>query len=48
MKLVIKVKPPKGRVAHRPTKVEPERVRYNRKRGKQVVRQEVKAEGEAN
>ena len=48
MKLVIKVKLPKGRVAHRPTKVEPERARYDRKRGKQAVRQELKAEGGAN
>jgi len=44
MKLVIKVKPLKRRVAHRPTKVEPQRVRYDRKRAKQSALKESKAE----
>ncbi|MBI2883108.1 MAG: hypothetical protein HYY11_04265 [Candidatus Methylomirabilis oxyfera] len=44
MKLTIMVKPPKGRVPHRPTKVEPERARYDRKRGKQAIREESKGE----
>jgi len=48
MKLVIKLKAPKGRVPHRPTKVEPKRARYVRKRGKQAIREELKAEGEIN
>ncbi|MDE2181276.1 MAG: hypothetical protein KGJ40_10595 [candidate division NC10 bacterium] len=48
MKLVIRVKPPKGRVPHRATKVEPQRVRYDRKRGKQAMRDELKTEGEVN
>ncbi|MCZ7626991.1 MAG: hypothetical protein M5R38_15585 [Candidatus Methylomirabilis sp.] len=45
MKLVIKVKAPKGRVAHRPTRVEPQRVRYDRKRAKQAVLKALKTEG---
>lgn len=48
MKLVIKVKPPRGRVAHRPTKVESQRVRYDRKRAKQSVVKELKAADESN
>ncbi len=48
MKLAIKVKPPKGRVPHRPTKVEPERARYDRKRGKQAILKELKTEGETH
>jgi hypothetical protein len=44
MKLVIRVKPPKRRVVHRPTKVEPQRSRYDRKRGKQAIREELKGE----
>jgi hypothetical protein len=48
MKLVINVKPPKRRTPHRPTKVEPKRARYNRKRGMQAIRDELKAEGEIN
>jgi len=48
MKLVIKVKPPKGRVAHRPTKVEPQRVLYDRKRAKQSALKELKAGDESN
>ncbi|MDE2483962.1 MAG: hypothetical protein KGL32_01750 [candidate division NC10 bacterium] len=48
MKLVIRVKPPKGRVPHRATKVEPQRVRYDRKRAKQSVLKELKAEGKAD
>ncbi|HWQ70466.1 MAG TPA: hypothetical protein VN494_11055 [Patescibacteria group bacterium] len=46
MKLVIKVKPPKGRAPHRPTKVASKRARYDRKRGRQAIREELKAEGE--
>jgi hypothetical protein len=48
MKLVIKVKPPKRRAPHRPTKVEPKRARYDRKHGKQAVRDELKTGGEIN
>lgn len=48
MKLVIKVKRPKGRIAHRPTKVESQRVRYDRKRVKQSVVKELKAADESN
>jgi hypothetical protein len=48
MKLAIKVKLPKGRVPHRPTKVEPERARYDRKRGKQAILKELKTEGETH
>lgn len=48
MKLVIRLKPPKRRAPHRPTKVEPKRARYERKRGKQAMRDELKAEGEIN
>ncbi len=48
MKLVIKVKAPKGRVPHRPTKVEPKQARYDRKRGKLAIREELKTEGETN
>jgi hypothetical protein len=48
MKLVIRVKPPKRRVVHRPTKVESKRVRYDRKRGRQAIREELKAEGGTN
>ncbi|MBZ0169073.1 hypothetical protein MELA_02194 [Candidatus Methylomirabilis lanthanidiphila] len=48
MRLVIRVKPPKRRAPHRPTKTEPQRVRYDRKRAKQSVREEVKAEGKAD
>jgi hypothetical protein len=44
MKLVIKVKPPKGRAPHRPTKVEPQRVRYDRKRAKRSAWEELKEE----
>lgn len=46
MKLVIKRKPPKGRVPHRPTKVESLRVRYDRKKAKEAIREERKAAGE--
>ena len=56
MKLVISLKPPKRRVPHRPTKVEPPRVRYDRKRAKQSALEELKpvldsdlgAEGKTN
>ncbi len=48
MKLVIKVKPPKGRIAHRPTKVEPEQVRYDRKRAKEAVLKELKSADKNN
>ena len=48
MKLVIRLKPPKRRVPHRPTKVETPRVRYDRKRAKQSIREELKTEGKAN
>lgn len=48
MKLAIRVKLPKGRVPHRPTKVEPERARYDRKRGKQAILKELKVEDKAN
>lgn len=48
MKLVIKVKTPKRRVPHRPTKMEPQRVRYDRKRAKRSVLKELKAEGKCN
>ncbi len=48
MKLVIRLKPPKRRAPHRPTKVEPQRVRYDRKRAKRAVLEEVKEEGKAN
>jgi len=46
MKLVIKRKLPKRRIPHRPTKVQPLKVRYERKRAKQSIRQELKTEGE--
>lgn len=42
MKLVIRLKLPKGRAPHRPTQVEPQRVHYDRKRAKQSVREELK------
>ncbi|GEM_PF-2011489 len=45
MKLVIKLKPPKRRAPHRPTKVEPQQVRYDRKRAKRSVREELKGDG---
>jgi hypothetical protein len=48
MKLAIKVKPPKGRVPHRPTKVERKTIRYDRKRGKHAIREELKTEGGTN
>jgi hypothetical protein len=47
MKLVIKRKLPKRRAPHRPTKVERLRVRYDRKRAKRSVQEDLKAEGEA-
>jgi len=49
-KLVIPRRLPKGRVPHRPTKVETPKTRYDRRRGKQqadrVVREEGGTEGE--
>lgn len=45
MKLVIRLKPPKRRAPHRPTKVEPQLVRYDRKRAKRSVREELKGDG---
>lgn len=44
MKLVIRLKPPKRRAPHRPTKVVPQRIRYDRKRAKQAVQEELKRE----
>ena len=44
MKLVIRLKPPKRRVPHRPTKAELPQVRYDRKRVKQSVLEELKGE----
>jgi hypothetical protein len=46
MKLVIKRKLPKRRTPHRPTKAEPLKVRYDRKKTKQSLREEVMAERE--
>ena len=46
MKLAIKRKLPKGRVPHRPTKVQPPKVRYERKKAKQSMRKELKTKGE--
>jgi len=46
MKLVIKRKLPKRRIAHRPTKVEVPRVRYDRKREKQALREQAQGESE--
>ena len=45
MKLVIRLKLPKRRAPHRPTKVEQQRVRYDRKRVKRSVREELKGDG---
>ena len=47
MKIVVKRRLPKGRVPHRPTKVVPVKVRYDRKRAKRSVRGEMKADDEA-
>lgn len=44
MKLTIKLKPPKRRAPHRPTKVESQRVRYDRKRAKQSAQEELSRE----
>ncbi len=44
MKLTIKLTPPKRRAPIRPTKVEPQGVRYDRKRVKRSVREELKTE----
>ncbi len=44
MKVVLKRRLPKGRVPHRPTKVVPVKVRYDRKRAKRSVRDQLKAE----
>jgi hypothetical protein len=48
MKLAIKVKLPKGRVPHRPTKVERKTIRYDRKRGKQAILKALKTEDETH
>jgi hypothetical protein len=46
MKLVVKRRLPKGRVPHRPTKAEPQKVRYDRKTAKQVILRELQGEAE--
>ncbi len=48
MKLVIKRRLPKRRVPHRPTKVVSVKVRYDRKRAKRSVGEEMKADDEAS
>jgi hypothetical protein len=48
MKLVIRRRLPKRRVPHRPTKVVPVKVRYDRKRAKRSVGEEMKADDEAS
>jgi hypothetical protein len=47
MKVVIRRKVPKGRVPHRPTKVERLKVRYDRKQAKQSVRKELREDDKA-
>ena len=44
MKLTIKRKPPKRRIPHRPTKVESLKVRYERTKVKQAIREELRGE----
>lgn len=44
-KLVIPRRLPKGRVPHRPTKVETPKTRYDRRRGKQEADRVVREEG---
>lgn len=46
MKLVIKRRLPKKRAPHRPTKVERVKVRYDRKRSKKSILEELKGEDE--
>jgi hypothetical protein len=46
VKLVVKRKLPKGRVPHRPTRAESQKVRYDRKTAKQVILRELRGEAE--